>query len=164
MPRLFGLILIPFLGACTFSSPLSGPGYTSGQDLETQGITEVVVSLTEAETRNDNQARTKFWSYIRKIDASLETQEGLIASSKRTEIFGSRSWTMTVWKDRDSLRKFLASEAHVAAANDVHRMVQRGRFATFVLAAGDLPLDWQTAEKRLATDGREMTKYVGQDR
>jgi heme-degrading monooxygenase HmoA len=160
MRRLTGALVASLLSACIVATPLSGPGFVSGEDLAAAGVGQVIVSVTEAEIKNDDGAADLFWFYIRRIDEALSRSEGMIAASKRFEILGSRAWTMTVWRDEDSLRRFLETDAHKAAVRRVYEMIDRGRFVTFVAAPRDLPLNWEHVELRLVRDGREMIKAV----
>lgn len=153
-------MVLPFLFGCAFNTPLSGPNYQSGAALEAVGITEVVVSLTEAELKRNRDARDLFWKYVDDIDVQLETQPGLIASSKRVTLFGQKAWTMTIWQDQAALMAFVQSDVHQIAARRTPDMITDGRFATFVMASRELPLDWDTALDRLQTEGRPMLKFV----
>lgn len=79
-------------------------------------------------------------------------------------MFANKAWTITVWRDEESLSAFLRSDTHKTVVSQVSEMLVRGRTVAFVLPSHDLPLDWDVAERRLADDGHEITKPMADQR
>ncbi len=141
-----------FLGGCAFSTPFNGPAVDAAQASDAP----VVVSLTLAVLNDDEDARDRFWEYVRIVDATMSDQPGFVGSSKRVEPFGDRAWTMTVWRDEDSLRAFLASSDHRAAVREGMAAIDDALFLRFTSPGTSLPLPWDEAVARLDREGRHF--------
>jgi len=63
-----------------------------------------------------NKAAVKrFWDNNKILYKSLTTEEehpNLIGFQLKKEVFGPRAWTLTIWKDEESLKAFVRSDAH----------------------------------------------------
>jgi len=136
------LTALAAVSACTIATPLSGPGYGFFSGVREAPERELVVALTYAKLAEDEAARKKFWVHARRVYGQLGDQPGFVAGSRRSEIFGDKAWTMTVWRDSTSLNAFLSREPHRSAAREGFDLTDEGRFAQFKIVASDLPLSW----------------------
>lgn len=148
--RAFAALLTLFLvSGCAFST-----GFRDGQSAGLPPETPVIVVVTEATLGSDLDAQAVFWSRSRDVLRSLAGRQGLVGHSMRLEPFGTRVWTMTVWRDDESLAAFLADPMHRRAQSDGLPALADGRFLRLRAARGQVPLAWDEAIARLARDGR----------
>jgi heme-degrading monooxygenase HmoA len=148
--RPFAALLSLFLLAgCTFST-----GFREGSAADLPPDAPVIVALTEAKLVPELDAHTVFWSRSRSVVMSLAERPGLVGYSMRLEPFGTRVWTMTVWRDDESLAAFLASQVHARAQKDGLPSLADGRFLRVRVTRAEAPLAWDDAVARLARDGR----------
>jgi heme-degrading monooxygenase HmoA len=62
-------------------------------------------------------------------------------------------WTRTAWTDRDAMNGFLMSEPHLTTMGHLSEWCDEATFVDWEQSEPDLP-DWQTAFRRLVTDGQ----------
>ena len=55
--------------------------------------------MTEAELGPDWLRRPVFWRNVARVEGTLADRPGFIGHAERTELFGARACTMTVWTD-----------------------------------------------------------------
>jgi len=153
--RLFQLTLAALLlGGCVVSTPFVGPGYDPASQRADGGKAQVVLSLTQAVLKDDSEARDLFRDYVEVVEASLPERHGFIGFSKRTELFGSNAWTMTVWSDAASLEAFVDSTPHRAAMQAAMGALVDARFARVNIDRRELPVSWERALELLENNGR----------
>lgn len=145
--RLLASLLALLLGTtgCTIATPFRGPGYDlwrGPRDLDPDS--RVVVSLTHATLKPGRRA--PFDEHTRRVIAAIAGQPGLVGYSVRLRLGGEEAWTMTVWRDEESRARFVASPVHAEAMAAGLPSLERVRFRRLVLAAREIPLDWQRAE------------------
>jgi heme-degrading monooxygenase HmoA len=99
--------------------------------------------------------RAEFFKDTKAVLATMADQPGLLGHGVRFEIFGSKAWTMTAWKDEASLAAFVRSPAHREAVRRSGETAQNIRFASVEVPLAALPMSWAEAEQRLdaATPG-----------
>lgn len=149
MRFLAALLSLLILSGCAFS-----PGFRAGPAADLPPDATVIVALTEAKLVPDLGAHGVFWSRSRSVVMSLAERPGLVGYSMRLEPFGTRVWTMTVWRDDESLAAFLTSQVHARAQKDGLPSLADGRFLRVRVTRADAPLAWDDAVERLARDGR----------
>jgi heme-degrading monooxygenase HmoA len=115
---------------------------------------EVVVAVTEVRLGADKAARSRFWSQVWAVEKALPNQPGLVGYALRREVFGATAWTMTLWKDEESLRAFMRSEIHRNAVQDGLPATIDTRFVRFRRLGSAGPPEWAEAIERLAREGR----------
>lgn len=148
--RVFAAALCALLSSgCAFST-----GFRDGQAADLPADAPVVVALTEAKLSPDFDAHGVFWSRSRDVVRSLADRPGLVGYTIRLEPLGTRIWTMTVWRDDQSLAAFLADSTHRRAATEGMPSLADARFARVRVARAEAPLAWPDAVARLARDGR----------
>ena len=136
---------------CVFSTPFKGAGFDddSGQILIPHDE-RVVVAITNAIV--DRSTRGTFDSKTREIVRSIDDYEGYIAGSFRFEILGDEVWTLSVWRDREALEKFVNSRQHLDAMYSGSSAVKLMRSVVVDMPAAALPIDWDTGEKLLEAE------------
>ncbi len=142
---------LPALAACTVSNGFKGPGYDPTLGVTAPGAGPVVVAVTEATLKPG--ARAAFIRHVRRVEADMDRQPGLVGYSLRTELLGRRAWTLTVWQDEESLRAFARSPAHRAAVREQRAALDGMLFARASLGRDKVPLGWREALEILERDG-----------
>ncbi|MEO0476689.1 MAG: hypothetical protein AAF085_12085 [Planctomycetota bacterium] len=143
----FGVAVVMSSG-CTIATPFEGPGYEDGVGVTLDATDDsVIVVITQAVLSGGD--REGFNDGTRSVMDSMDQHEGLIAWSVRREIFGDNAWTMTVWKDEVSLKKFVTSKVHRGAVKEGMPAVSQTRFYTFDVPAEALPISWDDALAQL---------------
>jgi heme-degrading monooxygenase HmoA len=129
------------LAGCTVSTP-----YREGMAVQAAfGAETEIVAITEATLAQDLQSRSAFWEGVRRVEAELPSQAGLLGYSLRQELFGSRVWTMTVWASEADLQRFTASPAHRSAVQASYGALTDIRFARIIRARNSPRLTWSEA-------------------
>lgn len=144
------------LPSCRLAMPFSGPGYSrsAGVTLPDAGET-VVVAITHAVM--DGEKRGSFDEGTRRVDESLATRDGFIGRSLRTRVLGNEAWTMTVWRDEESMEAFVSSPVHRRAIREGMPALKSARFLRFTIPVGEVPPSWGEVDRRL--EGVEPQTY-----
>lgn len=137
------------LSGCAVSTP-----FQKAEPQSPPSSDAVIVAITEATLGDDAAQRRAFWANVERVDASLPTRDGFLGVSKRTELFGDRVWTMTVWEDEASLDAFVRSDVHQTAIAEAYGGLDGARFVRFEVTLGAVPVAWSDAIERLTTSGR----------
>jgi len=138
-PVVLSVLILAGTAGCAVSTPFAGPGLAPA----VQARAEVVLSITHVTLSPDRTQHAAFWRSIGKIDAVLPSQPGLIAHAKRRELLGDEAWTVTAWRDEESLRAFVQSEVHTEAMATAANSFIDARFARVAVPAERLPLPWR---------------------
>lgn len=140
---LFGGLAI-FLTSCAVSQPVRGPGVSGFANRE--GAT-IWVAVTHATLRSEG--RKKFMAHSRRVEQSLETQDGFIGYSLRMVPLGDEVWTLTAWRDEAALDAFVDDTVHRAAMDRAMPAMAAARFTRFEIGATEWPVSWDEAIERL---------------
>lgn len=140
--------VVLLLVGCSISTPYRENGSAAS------GTQTVLVAVTEATLSNDRQARAAFWAEVRRIEAELPEQPGLLGYSLRQEVFGERVWTMTVWTSEADLRTFLAGASHRLGIRNGYPGTVDVRFVRISRPAGSPRLTWPEAVDALRNGRR----------
>lgn len=116
--------------------------------------TLVIVALTEVDLSGTYSVKSLFWERVTTVRNSLETNEGYLGGAIRREIFGSRAWTMTVWKDEKSLDNFVESREHERAMKEGGSAVRKAKFYRGKKKWKELPLPWDIVQHLIEEEGR----------
>jgi heme-degrading monooxygenase HmoA len=136
------------LVGCTIAQPFRAPG------LAEAGPGPYLVVLTQASLTDAPDAAQDFFAISDALERDMRTRAGYIGHARRKQIFGDTAWTMTVWRDVDSMLAFVNGPAHGQAMRRTGDLVKDARFARTWIAADALPLSWEDAELLLAQAGR----------
>ncbi|MGB0696179.1 MAG: hypothetical protein ACPGOY_11060 [Rhodospirillaceae bacterium] len=155
MPRLplrrFAAVLFAGLGlgACTVSSPFDKRVATN------QWPSSVLVAVTEVTLKTEGNNRDLFFDHVAKIDTALKTNQDLLAQSKRMEPLGDKAWTITVWRDKESMQAFVRSDVHRTAMKAAEDTYWDARFVNYEKSDPQLALSWDVALTALEDKGRQ---------
>ena len=108
----------------------------------------VFVAVTNAVL--DPAKRRAFDEHTRRVVASLGSHEGYLGHSVRGRLLGHEVWTMTVWRDEESLDAFVGSPVHRTAIREGLAGVRTAKFLRFEWSE-QRPPSWAEIERRLAT-------------
>jgi len=142
------------LSACTFATPASGPGL-DGLSRSLDPATPVIVAITHVTVEADDDARRRFWAANALVADQIKAAPGLLTHSLRRQPFGDEGWTLSVWRDTDSLLAFKRSGAHQAALTGVYDAFADARFARLRMPAGEVPKTWDEALILLEANARQ---------
>ena len=116
----------------------------------------VVVGITHVTTGNDSEKNDIFWENTYAVVDALPTHNGYLGHKVRKQIFGNEGWTMTVWKDEESLNNFVRGDRHSTAMQNGLDAVAKARFVRFTTKRSAIPLGWDEAEKMMTEKGRDL--------
>ncbi len=110
-----------------------------------------IISVTRLRIRSIRFLPRLYWA-TRKIRRSLEKAPGfqvgkLLADRNRA------FWTMSVWKDIDSMRAFRDSRVHAAVMPNVTRWCDEASVVHWETEAAELP-NWDEAHRRMSEAGK----------
>jgi len=137
---------------CAISSPFQKSSKIAQYNLTPDSI--VTVALTEVDIYGSYSDKSTFWDRVSSVRSSLEENDGYLASAIRKEIFGSRAWTMTIWKNDEALEQFIYSRAHERAMKDGAPAVKNSKFYRSQRTWKELPMAWEVVEKLIYEEGR----------
>ena len=142
------------LGGCVLATPFEGPGFSKrgGPAPDLEG--PLVASVTYAVISDEGDNRKVFFDYVEKVEAALVDQPGLVAYSRRADFLGNEAWTLTVWRDRESLQAFVNGGEHRRALKEAWDTFDDAKFARLEVQPDELPLSWDRALAALETNGR----------
>jgi heme-degrading monooxygenase HmoA len=133
--------LLAVSASCTIARPMRGPGLKAAGDPK-----RVVVAVTHAIL-----LRAKRGSFDEHTDRIVEalghepSPPGLVAYSARKALFGDEVWTLSVWADRASLKRFVSSTVHRRAMQAGVSAVKKMRYHVFEIPASEMPIGWARA-------------------
>lgn len=127
------------LTSCALATPFSGPGRTPDGG-------PVFVAVTNAVLHPDK--RRAFDEHTRRVIASLPAHDGYLGHSVRGRVMGHEVWTITVWRDEESLDAFVESPVHRTAIREGLGGVRTAKFLRFEWP-GDRPPSWAEILRRL---------------
>ncbi|MEL6607194.1 MAG: hypothetical protein AAFP88_03020 [Bacteroidota bacterium] len=148
-------VTVSLLAGCAI-----GPPFRTQSALQSfQDDDLVVVGLTKAVRGKDARKNRLFWNNTKAVIDSLKRGEhpGLLGHAVRVEILGKASWTMTVWKDEESLNNFVRSPIHQKAIREGFAALQDANFARVKRALKDIPLSWAEVEAILTAQNARYT-------
>jgi heme-degrading monooxygenase HmoA len=136
--------------ACRVATPFRGPGFDDDVGALAEVPQSVVVAITAG--RIEAGGASAFAARLDEVLAALPANDGLVGFSVRRELFGDRIWTLSAWRDDDSLDRFLASPEHVRAVREGGVPRSSVVFVRVPLPKALLPLSWPQAERLLGDE------------
>jgi hypothetical protein len=95
------------------------------------------------------RAIPKFFRFTFEIQRQLRTSPGLIGYSLEAQPFARKFWTLSVWRDQQSLREFVAAMPHGKVMQDLAPHMGRSQFSQWMVEPHEIPLDWKSAKLRI---------------
>jgi hypothetical protein len=96
----------------------------------------------------DFRALLVFSRYTFQIQRQLRGAAGLIGYSMEARPFQLRFWTLSAWRNEDSLQAFVGQRPHEKAMRAVAPLMGATAFTRWRVAGSDLPLTWAKAHER----------------
>jgi hypothetical protein len=79
----------------------------------------------------------------------LRTAPGLIGYSLEAKPFARKFWTLSVWRDEQSLRDFVGNLPHSGIMQVLAPHMDKTQFVQWVVEWQQIPPNWKTAKARL---------------
>ena len=95
------------------------------------------------------RAIPKFFRFTFEIQRQLRNAPGLIGYALEARPFSKKSWTLSVWRDRQSLMDFVGRMPHSRVMKELAPHMGESRFEQWTVGAHEIPLDWKSAKARL---------------
>jgi hypothetical protein len=95
------------------------------------------------------RAIPKFFRFSFEIQRQLKTAPGLIGYSLEARPFSLKFWTLSVWRDGQSLRDFVGALPHNRVMRDLAPHMGKSQFAQWAVESQEIPLDWAAAKARI---------------
>jgi hypothetical protein len=110
-----------------------------------------IVSVTRLRLRSIRFLPRLYWE-TRKIRRSLEKAPGFLGG----KLLADRKctfWTMSMWKDMDSMRAFRNSGVHAAVVPNIDKWCSEASVVHWEMKDGRLPC-WKEAHRRMTEAGK----------
>jgi heme-degrading monooxygenase HmoA len=125
-----------------------GPAYNEDEGkLNLPSDQIVILALTNAKLIREK--RDGFDDRSREIYENLNENPGYLGGRIRVVILGDEVWTMTVWKDKESLAKFVNGRRHLDAMYMTNQAMSYFRSTSIEVLAKDVPHSWDQIENIL---------------
>jgi heme-degrading monooxygenase HmoA len=95
------------------------------------------------------RAVPKFFQLTFEARRQLRTAPGLVGYALDARPFSKKFWTLSVWRDEQSLRDFVEGMPHSKIMQELAPHMGKSRFAQWHVESGEIPLDWDAAKARL---------------
>jgi len=92
----------------------------------------------------------RFLRWTMKIRKQLATADGLAGYSLDAHLLRKTFYTLSAWKDRDAMNRFVHSGQHAAMLADMAGRLGKSTFTESTTPASAVPLDWAAARQCLA--------------
>lgn len=92
-------------------------------------------------------------SFIRatwRIRRQLATTEGLVGYTLDAKPLSKTFWTLSAWRDQESLDRFARSEPHRSLVTAIRPHMNATTFVTWTTTGSDLPVKWETAREQVS--------------
>ena len=98
-----------------------------------------------------NKWRTipKFMRYTSQIRRQLADSEGLIGYALDANVLNRDFWTLSVWEDEESLRRFVQRNPHGRVMTDLLPHMGQTDFLPFKVDGSSIPPDWEDTKRRM---------------
>ena len=98
---------------------------------------------------NKWRAMPRFFRYSSQIQHQLADSEGLIGYSLDANLLGRKFWTLSVWEDEESLRRFVQRAPHSRVMTDLLPDMGQTEFFHWKVDGSSVPPDWEEARRRM---------------
>lgn len=93
-----------------------------------------------------------FLLHTLRITAQLRRSPGLLGYALRAEPLAGRFWTLSAWRDEESLDAFVRTPPHARTMTALAARMGATRFIRWTLAGAQLPPGWDDALRRWRED------------
>ena len=96
------------------------------------------------------RAIPNFFRFSFEIQRQLRTSPGLIGYSLEARPFARKFWTLSAWRDEQSLQDFVGALPHSRVMKDLAPHMGKSQFAQWTVESQEIPIDWAAAKARIA--------------
>jgi len=125
---------MPVIPWKTFETPVAGTKY---------------VAMVSCLPLKHHFALFKSMKFATEVRRQLRTAPGLVGYSLEAAILSKTLWTLSVWRDRQSLAGFVEAMPHSRVIRDMIPDMGESKFAYWTAESKEIPLDWIGAKARL---------------
>ncbi len=75
---------------------------------------------------------------------------GAVGLSLKAQLLRRTFWTLSAWSDRAALESYAAAEPHRSTMRSKRAVVRDSTFVFWTVPAGELPITWSEAQRRIA--------------
>ena len=87
-----------------------------------------------------------------RVRRQLATAEGLIGYSLDAKPLAKTFWTLSAWRDQESLDGFARAQPHLDLMAAIRPRMKPTTFVTWTSTGSEIPLRWETARQRVSTE------------
>ena len=91
----------------------------------------------------------KFVRYTSQIRRQLAGSEGLIGYALDANVLNRDFWTLSVWENEESLRRFVQRNPHGRVMTDLLPDMGQTEFLPFKVNGSSIPPDWKDTKRRM---------------
>jgi hypothetical protein len=84
----------------------------------------------------------------------VRTAPGALGASLIAQPLKRTFWTLSAWEDKQSLYAYAKAEPHHSIMTGLRSAMRESVFTFWDVPAGELPIDWADAKRRLAEQAR----------
>ena len=95
------------------------------------------------------RAIPKFVRYTSQIRRQLAGSEGLIGYALDANVLNRDFWTLSVWENEESLRRFVQRNPHGRVMTDLLPDMGQTEFLPFKVNGSSIPPDWNDTKRRM---------------
>jgi hypothetical protein len=95
------------------------------------------------------RAVPKLFRFSLETQRQLRTSPGLIGYSLDARPFSRKFWTLSVWRDQQSLMDFVRALPHSRIMQALAPHLGKSQFAQWTVESPEIPLDWNSAKARI---------------
>lgn len=110
---------------------------------------ESVIMASRFEVRSLRQVPAFFAASMRLL-LQARRAPGAIGVSLKAEPFRRTFWTLSAWTDKAALYAYAGTDPHKSAMARQRATMRESTFVFWNVPAGDLPIDWTEAQRRIA--------------
>jgi hypothetical protein len=92
----------------------------------------------------------RFFRAVSAVRKQLAGTDGLVGYALRANVLARNYWTLSVWTDESSLRRFNRAAPHLHVMTSLKPFMGPTKFVTWNIAGDDGRPGWKTAIDRLA--------------
>jgi hypothetical protein len=96
------------------------------------------------------RAIPKFFRFTLETRRQLQNSPGLIGYSLEARPFSRKFWTLSLWRDQQSLRDFVGALPHSRIMQVLGPHLGKTEFAQWTVESHQIPPDWEAAKARLS--------------
>ncbi len=90
-----------------------------------------------------------FLRWTLRMRGQLSDAPGLVGYSLDAHLFRKTFWTLSAWTGQEAMEVFVRTDPHRTGMETIRPHMGRSSFVFWTVTAGDLPLKWSDARRRM---------------